>query len=188
MHTHHFIFLCTHSSYTYAYTQPPLHTHPMHTHPYAYMHTQMHTHPNAYTPKCIHTHMHTHPYAYTPICIHTHMHTHPYVYTPICTHTHMHTHPYAYTSFYMHTHLMTNTMCLDLSVPTESLTVIKLYHASCSMLAITVTQWLRFPYFCTLVLIRRMFAPWVCEWVTECVSEWVRRWSQRTVCTDWYNA
>ena len=70
--------------------------------------------------------MHTRP------CIHTHMHTH----HSICTHI-----PWHY---------------LDLSEPTESLTVIS---CTCSTLAITVTQWLCFPYFCTLFSIRRMFAP-----------------------------
>ena len=80
MHTHHFIFLCTHY---------PIHN--SHT----CIHTHMHTHPYAYTPICIHT---------TSLCIHTirillhtpnhHMHTHPYAYTPIC----IHIIPYAHTS------------------------------------------------------------------------------------------
>ena len=119
---------------------------------------------------CIHPTTITHtPFAYTPICIYTH----PYAYTPICIHTHMHTHHSICTHISWH--------YLDLTVPTESLTVIKLYHASRSMLAITVTQWLCFPYFCTLVLIRRMFAP-VCVCVCTycmcackyvCLNAWV---------------
>ena len=74
MHTHHFIFLCTHPILNlHAYTQPP-----MHTHPYAY--TQL---PYAYTQfayLCIHPT--TICINYTPICINTHMHTH----HTICTH------------------------------------------------------------------------------------------------------
>ena len=117
------------------------------------MHTPLHMHTHS-----LDTHTHSsYTYAYTQPPLHIHpMHTHPYAYTPICIHTHMHTHLYAYTSLYMHTHPMT------LSWPFHTYRVInsfKLCHASCSMLAITVTQWLRFPYFCTLVLIRRM-----CVW------------------------
>ena len=48
-----FIYLCIHPT-TIA------HTHPMHTHPYAY------------TPICTHTHMHTHLHAYTSLYMHTH--------------------------------------------------------------------------------------------------------------------
>ena len=95
MHTHHFIFLCTH--------------YPIHN-----SHTCIHTHPYAYTPICIHTHTHTHPYAYAQLpyaytqfvysCIHS---------TTICIHmyTHMHTHHTICTHIY--------------SKPTESPTVIR---------------------------------------------------------------
>ena len=103
--------------------------------------------------------MHTHHFIFLctqyPIhnshtCIHT---------TPLCVHIHMHTHPYAYTSYHMHTHLFQTYRV------TNSYT---LCHASCSMLAITVIlSDSIFPYFCTLVLIRRMFAPCVC--VCVCV-------------------
>ena len=106
-------------------------------------HTCIHT-----NPLCIHTHMHTHPYACTPICIHT---IHILMHTP---NHHMHTHPYAYTSCHMHTHLFQTYRV------TNSYT---LCHASCSMLAITVIlSDSIFPYSCTLVLIRRLFAPCVC--------------------------
>ena len=95
----------------------------------------VHMHACVCTSLCIHAHMHTHhticthiiPYAYTSYHMHTH-HT-------ICTHII----PYAYTSYHMHTH------------PFRTYRVINSYtlcHASCSMLAITVTQRL-----CTLEIV-----------------------------------
>ena len=91
----------------------------MHITSFIYAHTTQYAYTQlgyAYTQfiyLCMHptTIAHT-PYAYKPIRIHAHMHTHPYACTSICKHITL----YAHTSH--------DTTYLDLSIPTESLTVI----------------------------------------------------------------